>query len=55
MKFKWYKVMMVVGALTRWMEVSFADGKVDKEEALELISMIISVAGLDDKVVIKLD
>ena len=54
-KMKWYKILAIVGALTRWMEESFADGKVNKEEALELISLIISAAGLDDKVIIKLD
>ena len=52
---KWYKIMMIGVAVMRWMETSFADGKIDKKEALELISLIISVAGLDDKVVIKLD
>ena len=52
---KWYKMMGIIGAMMAWMEKAFADGVIDKEESLELISMLISVAGLDDKVQIKLD
>ena len=42
-------------AVTSWMEKSFEDGEINKDETLELISLVISMAGLDDKVKIKLD
>lgn len=43
----WFKILMVTGAVTAWAQKALEDGKIDLEEAAELVRVICSALGVD--------
>lgn len=49
----WFKIMMAVSTFTIWAEKAGADGKIDAQEAIELVSAVLQILGV--KAEIKID
>ena len=47
-----FKIMMAVGTFTSWAEKAAADGKIDADEVMELVTEVLKI--LDVKAEIKL-
>lgn len=48
-----FKMMRIAGMLSEWMEKALADGVIDKNEIIQLISSIMDIVGV--KVQIKVE
>ena len=48
-----FKVFRILGLLTTWMETALADGVIDRDEMVELVTTIMDIAGI--KAEIKVD
>lgn len=48
-----FKIMMAVTTIMAWAQKASADGVIDKQEVIELVTMILGVLGVD--AIIKVD
>lgn len=42
-----FKVLSIVGAVTKWADKALEDGKIDRDEAIELVKLITQALDID--------
>jgi hypothetical protein len=50
-----FKIFRILGLTTAWAEKATADGKIDKQEIFELVSLILDIAGVKAEIQIDMD
>lgn len=47
-----FKIMMAATAFMTWAQQASADGKIDSKEAVELVTMILSILGIKAEIAV---